>query len=287
MQTRFAAALFACVLAAPALADDVHLTNGKTFEGVIAEETETRVLIRMPGGQLTLPKSQVARIERSDSDFGEYLRRRSAVERGGTAAEWLELARWARANGLEHGTREAALRAAELDPGIEGLAPLLSRFGYVFEREAGRWMTHEESMRRRGFVLAEGEWVSREEAAARRRAREEQLASANAEREAARAARVARQTAETELALAEIRLRREVTRPEPPAYPFYPGYPVPVVVFPGFFFDVPEKPSPEKPFPGKHGGSVSPDPSIGSNSFSRQPGSLIPGVLGRSSSSRP
>ena len=284
MQTRFAAALLAGALAAPALADDVHLTNGKTFEGVIAEETGNRVLIRMPAGQLTLPKSQVARIEKSDSYFGEYLRRRSVVERGGTAAEWLELARWARANGLEHGTREAALRAAELAPDLAGLAPLLSRFGYAYDREAGRWLTHEESMRRRGFVLAEGEWMTREEAAARRRAREEELARANAERQAARAARVARQTAETELALAEIRLRREVTRPEVPTYPYYPGYPVPVVVFPGFFFDVPEKPSPKNPFPNKP--SVSPDPSISSNSFNRQPGSLIPGMLGRSSSSR-
>src|SRR6185436_6790936 len=187
---------------APAWADTVYLANGRTFENVIAETTETEVKIRMPGGSLSLPRSHVLRVEASDSDFAEYLRRKEAIGRNGSAADWLLLARWARLNGLEQGVREAALAAAHLDPHLEGLAPLLRSHGYVLDPQLDRWIPYADSMRRQGFVLADGQWISREENAARQRAREEEMERRRAERAATQAAQATQAVREVELALA-------------------------------------------------------------------------------------
>ena len=110
-----AALLLGLAPLAPAWGDTVYLANGRTFENVIAKTTETEVKIRMPGGSLSLPRSHVLRVESSDSDFAEYLRRKEAIRRSASAADWLALAQWAKRQGLEQGAREAALAAAHLD----------------------------------------------------------------------------------------------------------------------------------------------------------------------------
>src|SRR5688572_20249123 len=130
-----AALLFGLLPLAPLWADTVYLANGRTFENVVAEMTETEVKIRMPGGSLSLPRSHVLRVESSDSAFSEYLRRKEAIGRGATAAEWLMLAHWARLQGLEQGVREAALAAASLNPRLEGVAPLLRAHGFVLDEQ--------------------------------------------------------------------------------------------------------------------------------------------------------
>ena len=156
-------------------ADDVFLKNGRKFEGVIAETTDTQVRIRMQGGVVSLPKSQVLRVESKDSDLSGYLRRKEALRRSADASaqDWLELARWAKTQGLEQGAREAALVAAELDPKLDGVATLLRGYKYTFDEAAGRWLSYEESMRKRGFVFTQGAWISREELAERARLQRE------------------------------------------------------------------------------------------------------------------
>jgi len=67
-------------------ADDVFLKNGRKFEGVIAETTDTQVRIRMQGGVVSLPKSQVLRVESKDSDLSGYLRRKEALRKSPDAA---------------------------------------------------------------------------------------------------------------------------------------------------------------------------------------------------------
>jgi hypothetical protein len=145
----------------PSLADDVHLVNGKVYEGVIAEEVAAGVRIQLPFGRLTIPHAQVARIERAASPLAELLRRQTALEADprATGGDWLELARWARRSGLDHGARSAALRAAELDPALGGLEGLLRPAGYAFDEEQYRWVPLGELMSRRGYVLDEGRWI--------------------------------------------------------------------------------------------------------------------------------
>jgi hypothetical protein len=269
-------------------ADDVFLKNGRKFEGVIAETTDTQVRIRMQGGVVSLPKSQVLRVEEKDSDLSGYLRRKEALRKspGASAGDWLELARWAKTQGLEQGAREAALVAAELDPKLEGVEILLRGYKYSFDEHLGRWISYEESMRKRGFVFTQGAWISREELAERARLQRESEAQMAQMREAARAERAARQTEmllATQTALLQETVReRERERYVDPYAP-YAGYGWPVVVIPGYF----PRPSCHRgdcnPPGGGHGEGDGgghharrPGPTNRST-FTRVPGSLIPG----------
>jgi hypothetical protein len=268
MRNRSLPLLSLLLLAVPAFADDVYLVNGRKFEGVIAETAGSQVRIRMQGGTLSLPKDQVLRVEAGDSNLAEYLRRKEALKKSPTAgaADWVELARWARAKELDQATREAALTAATFDPRAQGLAPILRGYGYVLDPQLDRWVPYGDSMRRRGFVLTGGQWVTPEEYQARQRAQEEEAARhAAARQEAARAAREDRLAA-----LAELSAARQLAQPEPPvAYPFY-GSPFygSFVVSPGFFGGGVGFPGPRPP---RHESSTS--------GFTHIPGSLIGGSL--------
>ncbi|HEX4497821.1 MAG TPA: hypothetical protein VIE43_19260 [Thermoanaerobaculia bacterium] len=265
MRNRSLPLLFLLLLAVPAFADDVYLVNGRKFEGVIAETSGTQVRIRMQGGSISLPKDQVLRVEAGDSNLAEYLRRKEALKKSPAAgaADWLELARWARAKELDQATREAALTAATFDPRIPGVAPILRGYGYVLDPQIDRWVSYSDSMRRRGFVLANGQWLTRDELQEKQRAQEEAAARyAAARQEAARAAREDRLAA-----LAEISAARQLAQPDPSLYqpfygnPFYGG----VVVSPGFF--------------GGDPGFRPPRRRESSSGFTHIPGSLIGGSL--------
>lgn len=274
-------------------ADDVHLTNGRKFEGVIAEVTDTQVRIRMQGGVVSLPKSQVLRVEARDSDLSGYLRRKEALRRSADtrARDWLELARWAKAQGLEQGAREAALAAAELDPNLDGLEPLLRGFRYTYDDQLGRWIPYEESMRRRGFVFTGGVWISREEMAERNRQREAEEARFARMRETARADRAARQT---EMLLAtQTALLNETIRDRdrgPNASPYvspYSTYGWPVVVIPGYYPSPCQRAScmpPGAPGGGDGDGGHRSRIPDGRSNFTRVPGSLLQGEPGGQSS---
>jgi hypothetical protein len=283
MRTGPLAALALGIAAAlPAAADTVYLTNGNSFEGVIAEVTDAQVRIVMPGGQLSLPRSAVVRVEAGEAPWAEYLAREKALRRDpkATAHEWLELARWAKARGLNQGVRDAALRAAEIDPDAEGLEPLLRGVGYVYDRELERWIPYADSMRRRGFVLAHGVWISRAEHEARLRAAERQEQERRQRvAEAIERARSAR--TDRLLDIAEVQLTRDLLRrPEPTAVLVPAGWGWPLLVVPGVF------PPPGQPggMPGGGGPAPMPEPdprfpprSGHGGRLLHQPGSLIPG----------
>jgi hypothetical protein len=261
MDKRLYLLLLTSLIAIPALADDVYLVNGRKFEGVVAEASETQVRIQMQGGVLSLPKDQVLRIESADSSLAEYLQRKETLKKtpGARAADWLELARWARSKELEQAGRESARPAAALDPKLEGLAPILRTYGYVLDQQTDRWIPHSEFMRRRGFVLANGQWITREEQQAKLREQDEERARRySLQRERERSAREDRLVTLTELSIV-----RDLTRSQAPALPVYatPVYAYPVVVVPGYWgpFNV----RPQKPDP---------------NGFMHVPGSLIPGT---------
>jgi hypothetical protein len=153
-------------------ADDVYLKNGRSFEGVVAEVTETQVRILLPGGAISLARSAVDRIEKSATSYSDFLGRKEEIqarEKHGArnAADWLELARWARAAGFSQGVREAALTAAEIDPRQPGLATLLRPLGYVYEERLDRWIPYADAMRLHGLVQVDGQWLSPQEAQAR------------------------------------------------------------------------------------------------------------------------
>jgi hypothetical protein len=275
MRTRFLFPLLSLVplsmVAGPVLADDVYLVNGRKFEGVVTETTDTQVRITMQGGTLSLPLDHVLQVDKGDSSLQEYLRRKDALKKGGSAREWLELSRWAQDKELQQAGREAALAAAKLDPDLSGLAPVLRGYGYVFDEQVGRWIPYAESMRRKGFVLSGGQWITREEHAANVAAWEaEEARRRSARLEAARAAREDRLALLAEMALVRDLVRQEQAPPTAgiPLFPYaYLG--TPVYVAPGF----PRQPG-HRPGHGGGGRHHTPKPP----QFLRVPGSLIPGV---------
>lgn len=153
-------------------ADTVTLRNGREFRDVVAVETEHEVRIQMAGGEVGIPRPQVLRVEAGPAALREYVARRTALRSGASAAQWLELARWAKAQDLDGAAREAALQAAALDPALPGLAPLLSAMGFVRDAGDGSWLEQEEAMRRKGLVLDDGVWVTPEQQFRREEARQ-------------------------------------------------------------------------------------------------------------------
>lgn len=282
MNRLLAFAVLAASVASPALGDDVHLANGQVFEEVIAYRAGDQVRIRMANGEIGVPASWVVRIEESETVLDEYLRRKAALEPDGAAAEWLELARWARSQGFGEGAREAALNAAAIDPRLDGLAPLLQAAGFVFDDESGSWLTEEQLMVRRGYVRVGKEWLPAAEVAERARAAEE---ARRAEARSAREARLDRVI--TLLALSQLEEAREDRAREAPPVVYPYGSPLvgaPVAVFPGTFGPRPPRrpsvrpplrrgPAPANP-PDHHHSSFGYDALAG-----RQPGSIIPLAL--------
>ncbi len=215
--------------AAPSPADNVYLTNGKSFEGVVAQVDDAHVRIQMPGGEIRLPRASVERVEEGDSAFATYLRRQRALAKHGSAAEWLDLARWASANGLDQGARDAALKASQLDPYLAGVAPILRAQGYVFDRDLGRYIPYADAMRRRGLVDSGGRWVTREEQQA-------ELAEARRELEESEAAESVRAASDAQRQLAELQLYQQESALAGSANPAdYAPYGFSLGAFPGFF----------------------------------------------------
>jgi hypothetical protein len=223
--------LLGTLAATAASADNVYLVNGKTFEGVIAVITDSQVRIKMPGGEIRLPRSSVARIETADSSFAEFTRRKEPLGKSGTAADWLDLARWSKANGFDQGVREAALKAADLDPHLPGVAVLLRPFGYVFDEQLDGFVPYAEAMRRKGYVQANGQWITREENAQRVREREDR----EARRAAQESVEASRRAAEAQRQLAELQLARESQASPSAEVPYNNGLYLPPVILGGFY----------------------------------------------------
>jgi len=269
----------AAALALPAAADDVHLTNGNVFEDVVARVEGEQVVVQMRGGALRLPASRVARIDRRESASTEYLERRQAIaaDRGAGAADWLTLALWARDRGLDGSVREAARKAATLEPDLAGLPPLMQALGYVRDEAGDPWLLPDELMARRGYVRYRDSWITageraellRAEATRAQRAREEQR---DAIRDRALEHLAAATRAQAEAARAREERERTVALPIVYSIPYWiVPIPVPVPV-PG----APPAADPEPPLRGRGG-------SNRGGYESRVPGSLgsafIPGRL--------
>lgn len=271
-------ALATLLLAAlPAHADDVHLTNGESFEGVVAEVAGDQVRILMAGGEMRLPRSLVLRIEEMEVPYRRYLEREAELEATpeSSSAAWLELAEWALQHGLRSSAREAARTAADLDPELPDLPGLMRRLGYVREEDTGLWLSRDQT---RGWTpraagpAGDGEELRRQIAAEIRQAAEE------ARRREQELADVRREAVE------EVRRVLEEARPAASAgWPaFQPGlyvstpvaYAVPggVVVIRGGIFSA--GPSSQPPAAAT---AVSQPPLL--DMFERQPGSLLPGNL--------
>lgn len=165
------------------------------MSGRILSQTETQVMIDVGVGEIGVSMANVARIEKKRSALDDYHDRANALAPDDMNG-WLDLARWASAQGLGTQARQAYQRVLAIDPVN---AEANTAMGKVLVD--GRWMTEEESYRARGFVLFEGEWMTP--------ATQEAIL---AERAAASEAERARMEAEGRAAEAEARAREAEAR---------------------------------------------------------------------------
>jgi hypothetical protein len=176
-------------LAGLAGADVLHLSGGGRIEGVLVRETLSSVTLDVGMGEVSLPRSRVARIELKESALTAYRRRLEAIDPVDARA-YVLLARFAGQSGLRTESREVWARVLALDPAnVEAhlaLGHVLLDGRYVEEAEANRAM---------GFVHFEGRWMSPAEQASLLREREQGRADERRVEEARRAAREAEERA--------------------------------------------------------------------------------------------
>jgi hypothetical protein len=192
------ACVFVLICAPAAFADRVYLKGGGVLTGVVVERNDRRVVLEVGPGRIGLPSSRVERIETGASAVAEY-RARAASLAPGDAHGWVELALWARSQGLETQARVALDRALLADPQN---ADAHRALGHVLL--GGAWLTAEEGYRAKGLVAFEGAWVTPAE---REVAVRDRVASAAAEA-ARREAEARAREAEARARAAEAEARR-------------------------------------------------------------------------------
>jgi hypothetical protein len=211
-------ALAFAVLLAPVLAaDEIHLVGGGTIVGEIVERSADRVVVETGPGRVTLPMTRVTAIKEGRSALAGYKDRLRAID-AKDAAGFIELARWAAAQGLETQAREAFERALQADPGSAEANAALGRL-----QMDGRWMSRDDAYRAQGLVPYEGRWVTPAERDSAERARAESVLADHAEREAesrAREAEARARVAEAEARQAEA--AAEATDTYTDGIPFWP-----------------------------------------------------------------
>lgn len=195
---RFCALVLIC--APQAFADRVFLKGGGVLTGVVVQRDAERIVLEVGPGRVGVPMSRVERVETGASALAEY-RARAAELDADDARGWVELALWARGQGLETQARAALELALRADPQNADAHRALGHRLF-----AGAWLTLEESYRAQGLVPFEGAWLTPAEREAAVRDRMASVAAELARREAearAREAEARAQAAEAEARRAE------------------------------------------------------------------------------------
>jgi hypothetical protein len=144
-------------LSQQSLGDVFLLANGGRVEGRLldsANENRSTLVIELAaGGRLTIPRSQIARIESISADDAEY--ENLARSSPDTVEAHLKMAEWCRERKLRDKAQQHWERILELDPNHEA-----ARAALGFRQENGHWLTRDDVMAARGLVLYEGRYVA-------------------------------------------------------------------------------------------------------------------------------
>ncbi|MBI2931588.1 MAG: hypothetical protein HYY16_08035 [Planctomycetes bacterium] len=137
-----------------AWADEVTLKNGRKVVGIAREEGD-RILVETAIGTVGFRKPEVVAITPGRTALHEYREKAASIRESRNAQDFLDLARWSRANGLVRYVRPNYLRALELEPNLEEARREL---GYTLHE--GRWMTAAEVRRAEGYMWFDGRWMT-------------------------------------------------------------------------------------------------------------------------------
>ncbi len=157
---RFIIIVFALALVSgPVVADIVYLKNGAKFEGKVVREGDYYVIIRGKS-RIKVPADQVDRIEKAETVDDIYAKKVEELDQKDAKA-WYVLAQWCRERKLRPEARECLEKVVRLDPAHKAAHRDL---GHV--QHEGHWMTRQEALLSKGFVLVDGQWLSPSEQAA-------------------------------------------------------------------------------------------------------------------------
>jgi hypothetical protein len=156
---QFAVCILHFAIAPAVRADVFELKNGGRVEGNLvstADQDKSKYVIELTaGGRVTLPRSQVARIDTTSASEAEYLKlARSSAD---TVDAHMQMYEWCRERKLTAHMKQHLARVLELDPSHEKARTLSG-----FKQEGGEWKTREDIMASRGMVLYEGKYVTRQ-----------------------------------------------------------------------------------------------------------------------------
>lgn len=153
-------ALLGAVVLAPVtgLAQDViWKTDGGKLRGRIVSETRTSVVIETPGGRMTVPRAEIAQIERDGDVFRELEAKKGKVKSGDLRG-WYDLGVWCQNQGLYPQAIDCFHEVLAIEPDHAD-----ARFELGFRRHEGRWVTEGEYFEARGYKRFEDRWVTAEE----------------------------------------------------------------------------------------------------------------------------
>jgi tetratricopeptide (TPR) repeat protein len=129
------ASLLALFLVAPAAGDTIYLKNGGKFEGKLIKETASEVIFKTKLGTQTFKKKDVLRIEKGETAFDQYEKKRKALKPEDADGIY-ELGLWCEEVKLRKEARQCYRAAVKADPDH---ARAREKLGYVSHE--GSWVT--------------------------------------------------------------------------------------------------------------------------------------------------
>ncbi|MEN8150358.1 MAG: hypothetical protein ABFS86_11085 [Planctomycetota bacterium] len=120
----------------PAFADKIYFKNGSSFEGKLIRETSTHYIFKVKGmGEQKFKKSEVLKVEKGESAFDVYEKRRKALA-DDDAKGWYELGVWCKEQSLRKEAKQCFRTVLKADDDHAGARQALG-----FVRYHGDWLT--------------------------------------------------------------------------------------------------------------------------------------------------
>ncbi|MEZ5284506.1 MAG: hypothetical protein R2712_06800 [Vicinamibacterales bacterium] len=197
MYRRLIVAGLIAIMPRVAAADEVVLRGGGRLSGRIVERTATSIAVDVGPGVITVSLDRVVSIDERRTPLHEYHDRVGRLA-DDDAGGWVQLGRWASAQGLNTQANDAFRRALAADPQSADANTALGRVNVE-----GRWVSEDDAYRLRGFEQFEGRWMPAADVRAVLERRDRERADRLADLEAARRVR----EADARAAEAEARAR--------------------------------------------------------------------------------
>jgi hypothetical protein len=144
------------LLCGTAAADEVTLKNGSKLTGIVRDSKDpNKIEMEIGVGVIRLDKKDVLSVEKGESPLQQYYEKWEQVKTSEKAADYLELARFAKENNLPKFLRSLYEVVLRFDPENAEARKFLG-----FEKYQGKWMTRVEVNRAKGLVEFEGRWMT-------------------------------------------------------------------------------------------------------------------------------